>query len=172
MVDNMVKNKKDSDKKVRPNKLVNPVAQVSYNKEEMEKELQKKYFQHQVLKQQMAAFLEEKLVIENKINEITETIDAVKKLAEIKHGQEIWSSLGSKTFVRTDIKDIENVTVELGAGVFGRKTREEAIDILSKKRDELANLNNELVLELNKMNSQVTKLEPEIQFLASKMQEK
>ena len=140
------------------------------SREDMEKELQKKYMQHQLLRQQLYAFMEERVMIETKINELSETINAIKKLDDVKKDQEIWCSLGSKTFVHTDVKDIDNIAVELGAGIFGKKTREEAVEILTKRMDELIAVNKEIMTEINRMGEQLSYLEPEIQHLASMLQ--
>jgi len=131
-----------------------------------QKELQRKYVQLQILKQQMNAFLEEKIMLDNKTNELSVTIESLKKLDEIKQGEEMWSSLGSETFVRADLKDIQKVIINIGAGVFAVKSTAEAAGILEERLGELSKFDTELVAEINKINQQITRLEPELQRLA------
>lgn len=136
---------------------------------ELKEQLQRKYIQLQSLRQQLSALLEEKILLDSRVNEITTTIDAVKKLHEVKKGEEIFTSLGSGTFVRADIKDIDNLIVNIGAGVFVKKGVDETIEILQSRLDELMKIDTELVEEINKFNQQIQKIEPEIQKLASEL---
>ncbi len=132
----------------------------------MNKDLEKKYIQLQMLKQQMNAFIEEKNLLNEKISELVMTIDALKKLGSIGKGNEIWSSFGSGAFVRSDIKDVEQVLISIGAGVVVRESKERAVDILHGKLSELSVFDSEIVAEVNKMSSMIAELEPEVQRLA------
>ncbi len=131
-----------------------------------EKELQRKYMQLQVLRQQMATMLEEKVLLDEKINEVSMTIDALKKLGGVKDGEEMWSSLGSGAFVRADIKDTEKVIVGIGAGAFAKKTAADAAETLQARLEELKQLDSQFTAEINKVNRQVLMLEPEIEKAA------
>ncbi len=132
----------------------------------MSKDLEKKYIQLQMLKQQLNAFIEEKNLLNEKISELVMTIDALKKLGKISKGNEIWSSFGSGAFVRSDIKDVEQVLISIGAGVVVRESKERAIDILQGKLSELSAFDSEIVAEVNNMSSMIAELEPEVQRLA------
>lgn len=133
-----------------------------------EKILQRKYLQMQLLKQQLNALIEEKNILDDKITEIVITIDALKKLENVKKGEEIWSTLGSGAFIRSDIKDIDTVLISVGAGVVIRERREKAIEILEGRLNELNAIDKEFVAEINKYNQQINKLETEIQNLVPK----
>lgn len=131
-----------------------------------QEEFQAKYIQLQVLKQQLAAFIEEKNVIDEKYNEMNVTIDALHKMEDVTNGEEIWSSIGSGAFVRSDIKDIEKVLVAIGAGVVVRERRERAIEILQERLDQLTNLNHEIITEATKFSRAIHQLEKEVELLA------
>ncbi len=132
----------------------------------MNKDLEKKYIQLQMLKQQLNAFLEEKNLLNEKISELVVTIDALSKLGSIGKGNEIWSSFGGGAFVRSDIKDVEQVMISIGAGIVVRESKEKAVDILQGKLTELGAFDSEIVAEVNKMSSMIAELEPEVQRLA------
>ena len=140
-------------------------------KEEQQKELQKKYMTMQIFKQQISALLEEKMALDNKINEVSMTIDAVKKMKEIKDSEEIWSSLGSGTYVRADIKDIDHVTINIGSNLFMHKDTEEAIKILERRLSELKEVDEEMVSEINKFGDYVVNLESELQKYVKDLEE-
>lgn len=129
-------------------------------------ELQKKYLQLQMFRQQLQVMLEEKGMIDEKLSEMAMTMAALRELDNMKKGEEIWSSMGSGAFVRSDIKDLDKVLVSVGAGVVLKETRPKAIEILKSRMDELSQLNAELVTEINKLGEEVARLEPVVQKLA------
>ena len=135
-------------------------------KKDTQQEMQEKYIELQILKQQISSYVEQKQAIDEKEGEMNATIEALKSLPAVKKGEEIWSSLGSGTFVRSDIKDVEQVLIGIGAGIVVRESNEKAVDILQGKLNELGAFDSEIVAEVNKMNSMIAELEPEVQRLA------
>jgi len=127
-----------------------------------DEELQRRYVHLQILKQQLNAMIEEKNALNEKAAELTTTIDALNKFEDIKKGEEIWSSLGSGAFVRSDIKDVSDVLVAVGAGVVVKETRERGITIIKGRFEELQKLDQELVAEINKFAEQVQRLESQL----------
>ncbi len=138
----------------------------------MPKELEKKYIQLQMLKQQLSAFVEEKNLLNEKVSELVVTIDALNKLGNIKQGDEMWSSLGSSAFVRSDIKDIEKVLIGIGAGIVVKEEKGKAAEILHGRLSELSKLDSEMMAEINKLGSMIAELEPEVQKLAEEESKK
>jgi len=138
----------------------------------MQRELQRKYVQMQLLKQQLNALLEEKLLVDEKVSEIVTTIDALQNLGKVKKGDEIWSGLGSGSFMRSDVKDIDRVLISVGAGILIKEERSRAIDILQSRLNELNKIDRDLIAEINKFSDQINKLEPEIQRLTEEESKK
>lgn len=128
-----------------------------------EQEIQRKYLQLQMLKQQLSALLEEKNIVDEKISEILTTTNALNELGKVKQNEEIWSPLGSGAFVRSDIKDRGKVLIGIGSDVVIKESRTKAIEILQERLKEIIEIDKELSAEIEKFNSQITKLEPEIQ---------
>lgn len=128
-------------------------------------ELQEKYMELQMLKQQIASFVEQKQAVDEKVGEIHSTIEALNSLPKAKKGDEIWSPLGNGTFVRSDIKDIEKVLVAIGAGVVVKETLPKAMEILEGRARELSEISDEIVRQANLMVDRINKLEPELEQL-------
>src|SRR3989344_162277 len=63
-------------------------------KEDIEKDIQEKYIQLQMLKQQATSLLDERNQLEEQVRELPLTTDAVKQIGAVKQGSEIWSPLG------------------------------------------------------------------------------
>ena len=130
-----------------------------------EQEIQRKYMQLQLLKQQLTALLEEKNIIDEKVSELLTTSNALNELGKIKEKEEIWSPLGSGALVRSDIKDKEKVLVSIGSDIAIKETRTNALEILQERLKEIIEVDKELSAEIEKFNTQIMKLEPEIQQL-------
>ncbi|KHO48358.1 MAG: prefoldin alpha subunit [archaeon GW2011_AR5] len=138
----------------------------SASKKQDRQELQEKYLELQVLKQQISNYVEQKQAVDAKINELNASIEALKALPNVKKGEEMWSSLGSGTFVRSDIKDVEKVLVAIGAGVVTKETLPKAIEILESRVKEFSDINDEIIRQANTMVERINQLEPEVEEFA------
>ena len=136
-----------------------------------EREVQKKYIMLQMMKQQLNALAEQKNLINERIAELAVSIDALKKLKDVKEGQNIMTTLGSNVFVSADIQDTERVLVNIGNGILARKRREEAISFLELRMNEIGDIDRELTSEINKYVEEIQRLEPELQKMVEQMQE-
>lgn len=134
-----------------------------------EKELQRKYIQAQLIKQQINAMIEQKNAVDEKMQELAVSLHALSKIDEMKRGEEIWSTIGSGAFVRSDIKDIDNVLVSIGADVIAKKPRSRASEILKERLEELKKINLQIMEEVTGYAQQVEQLESEIESLAEEL---
>ncbi|MBI4174657.1 MAG: prefoldin subunit alpha, partial [Candidatus Aenigmarchaeota archaeon] len=112
-------------------------------------------------------YVEQKQALDEKENEISTTIEALKALPKIKRGEEMWSNLGSGTFVRSDIKDTEKVLVAIGAGVVSKEPLARAIEILESRVKEINEASEQIIMQANAMVERINHLEPELEKFAS-----
>ena len=140
-----------------------------HNNNSGEEELQQKYIQLQVMKQQAQSFFEEKQKLDNHLSEMSLTLDAMKKLTETKLNEEIWTSIGSGAFVKGTINDVENVLVSVGAGIVVKKDLKSAIEVMESRVTDIQKVNEELMGELNKLVESIQQLEPQVEKLAEKL---
>ena len=131
-------------------------------------QLQEKYIELQILKQQVSSLIEQKHAIDERENELNVTLAALRKLDTVKKGDEMWSSIGSGAFVRSDIKDIEKVLVAIGAGLVVKESVPKSIEILELRLHEFSDINSEVVQQINTLVSRMSKLETELQKIAGK----
>lgn len=135
-----------------------------------QEELQQKYVELQVLRQQIAHYVEQKQALDEKEAEMNATIEALRNLGTVKQGGEMWSSLGSSAFVRSDIKDTEKVMVAIGAGVVAKETAARAIEILEGRMKDLDSAGVQIIEQANAMLERINELEPRVQKLMEQMQ--
>lgn len=131
-----------------------------------EKLAQRKYMQLQMMKQQMQVYAEENHMIQEKMNELVITMDALQKISSVSKGDEMWTPVGSGGYVSASVNDTENVLIGIGAGVFIKEKREKALERVQKIIEEITALNNNVVSEMRKLIEQSQKIEMEIQGLS------
>ena len=134
------------------------------------KDLQRKYMQFQMLRQYLVALTEERANVERKLTEFALTTAALEKLDKIKQGEEMWSSLGSDCLALSEIKDNDKVVIGIGASVYMKKPVAEAREIIKSRREELIKAEKEMVAEMEALNQQLARLEPEISRLGQTVQ--
>lgn len=137
-----------------------------------EKELQQKYFHAQLLKQQASALMEEKQLIDARINEVGITTEAIKKIGDMKKSDVMWSPIGSGAFMVSSANDTENVLISVGAGVIIKTPRSHALGIVESRMKDLQHADLQVTGELNKFFQQISSIEHEMQEMVEVEQHK
>ena len=114
-----------------------------------QEELQHKYIELQIMKQRISQYVEQKQALDEKEAEMNNTIEALRNIDTVKQGEEMWSSLGSGTFVRSDIKDTKKVLVAVGAGIVTKETVPRAIEILESRVKDVDAIGMQIVEQAN-----------------------
>jgi prefoldin alpha subunit len=122
---------------------------------------QEKMMEFQVL-QNNFRMLDERLKL---INSSTEEFERTKlALEDIANNKgEAYIPLGSSYFVLGKVEDNNDILVSIGAGMAVKKTRSEAIKMVSEKMAEFENASKKVVSEMNKIETQLIKLQNELE---------
>ena len=136
------------------------------SKAELEQELQKKYIELQMLKQHLNTIAQQKQMIDERLGELNITMGALKSMSGIKKGEEIWSSLGSGAFIKSDIKDTSSVLVAVGAGVVIQESIPKAAVILESRLKDMEAVSQDVMQQAQAYMDRINKLEPEVEKLA------
>ncbi len=145
------------------------MAKKEQSREVFEKELHRKYLQLQLYKHQLNALIEEKNNMESRVAEARMTLGVLEELGKIKKNSEAWSPIGSNAFAICDVKDTENVLINVGAGVLVKSTKQRSIEIISERLEEMNSVNKTLDAEIIKYSEEVARLEPEVQRMAQQL---
>ena len=70
--------------------------------------------------------------------------------------------IGKDIFVESDIKSADKVLVNVGYGIFVKKTTEGAKDILEKQNKKLLDIRKEVINEVNNIFMKITNIEKEL----------
>lgn len=133
---------------------------------EQKDELQKKYLQYQILKQQITGMFQERSSIEEKAAEIKTALETLKSLNALSVDKSLWSPIGAGMFAKASLEDADNFMVSIGANVIVEETREKSIKLLTEREEEAAKLVGEMDAILAHYGKEIESLEEELQKLA------
>ena len=137
---------------------------------EVKRAVEERYMMLQLISGQMQEIQKEIAAMEEKANDVAGLKNNLKCLAESKAGSKSFSSLGLGTYVESEIKNTETVLVNVGAGVFVKKTAREAEEIIGKQISQLDSINMQLTENLTMLATRAQELEGELQELVSAQQ--
>ena len=128
----------------------------------MEKEKTQKYVELQLLDQQIRNIQKQLQLVENQIIELIITRQGLDELGEVKVNSETLAPLASGIFIKADIKDKDNLIVNVGSNVAVEKTREEVKELINKQLDEVKKVQNELLFQLQSLSIEAQKIEKDL----------
>src|SRR3989344_6365397 len=137
---------------------------------ELKRQVEERYMMLQLISGQMQEIQKEIAAMEEKASDVAGLKNNLKCLAESKAGSKSFSSLGLGTYVESEIKNTETVLVNVGAGVFVKKTAKEAEEIIGKQISQLDSINAQLTENLTMLSARPQELEGELQELVGAQQ--
>lgn len=97
----------------------------------------KKYMEFQILSQQIQQSQQQIQVMSQQVSELKRLSKNISEIAKSKEDSEMYTNLGVGVHIKSQIKDIKNLLVNVGAGVFVKKTPEETVKIIDQQAIEL-----------------------------------
>ena len=82
----------------------------------------------------------------------------------------MWTPLGSGAFVKSTIKDTENVLVAVGAGAAVHEPRSHAINVLDERKKELETLSSEIMGKILELSEAAESIETDLNKIIEKLQ--
>ena len=137
----------------------------------LEEEAQKKYLQLQFLKQQLQLYVEEKKLIDQKLEELDQSVAALHSLAAAKPGAAMWTPVGSGSFVAASLMDAKHVLVGIGAGAAVKTTRGEAVAVLEQRKNELDKTSTDVMGQIIQISEAAESIEQDLSSLIEKIQQ-
>lgn len=117
----------------------------------------------------LAEFLRRQLsALGDAVGSIGATVEALKRMKEVKAGTEVLVPLGPDTFVPARSEKPERVLVGVGADVVVEKPIDDAIKFLEERSDELQRAMSSIGAEVVKVEGEIEKLIPERDALVAK----
>lgn len=131
-----------------------------------EKELQTKYIELQLIDQQMAQLQKQLQQLDSSLLEIEFIKISLDDFKKIKKGSEILAPIANGIFVKADLKENDELIVNVGGNVTVAKSVEDTKKLLTEQADEIAKTRNELMHNLIHLDEHARKIEEELKKLA------
>jgi len=133
-------------------------------------ELQRILMELETYRRQMDSLRNEIQLLDSTMAELRSSLTALDALKENKAGTEILVSIGSGSFIRAELKDVERVIVGVGAGISIEKNVDEGRKILEARSEEITKTMEKLQKSVVELNDRLVKLNDEYQRLMREIQ--
>ncbi len=125
-------------------------------------ELQQRYMQLQLLEQQIKQVQKQLQTITSQLNELAYSVQSLEEFKNVKVGSEIFVPVVTGIFAKAEIKEIENVNINVGSNIAVSKSLADSKKILEDQFQELDNIRVKLSNDLQKMIAQAQLLQQQI----------
>ena len=106
----------------------------------MAEDSQKTYLEYQFLQQAIAQMHQKKAIIQNQMSEFFGLMENLESLKNSKKDSQIYAAIGSGVFVRAELKEKDNVLVNIGSNVALERSVQDAKKLVANQLDELKSL--------------------------------
>lgn len=127
-----------------------------------EQTAQRKYMQLQLFKEQLEGMVKQKQLVDEKAEELMNTVHSLTAFKSVDKESEAWSPMGSGVFVESEIKDTKEVAIAIGAGVVIKKNIGDAIKTVTKRLKEIQEVDEEITGKLQNTINNINSLQEEL----------
>jgi prefoldin alpha subunit len=128
---------------------------------EERKKIQEKALKLQVLEQQIIAVQKQIQQLEEQLEELNITKQSIEDLKKAKKGAETLSMISPGIFIKTSLLDNEEVIINVGANVAVKKKAEDAKKMIENQIEEIAAVQQQLMVDIQKLSMTAERLERE-----------
>ncbi len=136
----------------------------------MEKELQQKYLELQMLDQQIKELQKNIETVDNHISELESASQSIEEIGEVKPGTEILVPVAGGVFARTELKDNRKFIVNVGAGTTVEKSIPDTTKMITEQITEISSTREQLLGRFQQQVSRAQQLQKEVEEMQNKHQ--
>jgi len=134
------------------------------------KDIQEKFVLYQLLNQRLEEIKQHATIIQQKMVEFETTRMAVEEFKNVNENKDLLIPLGSGFFASGKSVSDKKILVELGAGIYAKKSLEDASEFIGRKRKEVDDAIQMLQMEANAITAKLGEIVPELQQAAQEQQ--
>lgn len=125
-------------------------------------EKQQRYIELQLIEQEIRNIQKQLQLVNNQIIELIFIRQSLDELGDVKIDSETLSPIASGIFIKSNIKDKDELIVNVGSNVAVKKTREEVKEMIEKQLNDIKIIQNELLINLQKLSIEADRIENEL----------
>ncbi|MDP3916966.1 MAG: prefoldin subunit alpha [Nanoarchaeota archaeon] len=137
-----------------------------------EEKLREKYMELQMFEQAMQQIQQRKAILENQKTEFLALKENLEGISKLKKDSPMYSSVGSGVFIKSELKDPDNVLVNIGSGIALEKTVPESIRLVENQISELNKIEKHIEKELEDYSKKGAILNEEMAKLSAQHEHK
>lgn len=141
-----------------------------HNHSNEEEEIQQRYVQLQLISQQINQIREQLEYVSARIMEMDELNHNLEQMKSWEGRKEILAPIGMNTFVRAELKDSNEVIMDVGSKVMLSKSIESAKETNKLQIDELREFSLQITNELSRLSHEHSAIESELASIIQKTQ--
>jgi prefoldin alpha subunit len=145
-------------------KQVSKTKKVS--QEEMQKRLQEKYMEYQMIEEQTKKVQEQLDTFDKQIEELNTIQNAVEDLEKTRKGTEIFVPVSSGIFIKAEIKKTTELLVNVGDNVVVEKSIKDAIELIKKQQTDIQDYKSKVTENASMLMIHSKKIEQEVLEMA------
>jgi prefoldin alpha subunit len=126
------------------------------------RQLQEKYMQMQLIEQQIQQVQKQLKLLESQMQELNLTEQALDDLKKTKTGTEILVPMASGIFVKAELKDNKELSVNVGADTVVKKSVDETKQLIAGQLEDINKMQQDLADNLEKLTGSAQMLEKEL----------
>ena len=134
--------------------------------QEPAKDIQEKFVLYQLLNQRLEELKQHAMMIQHKMVEFETSKFALNEMKGAKPESEMLVPVGSGVYTFGKSSSLQDVLIDLGAGVLAKKTLEDATGFIEKKKKEVEDAAQLLQAEANAITAKLQEIIPELQKAA------
>ncbi|HLC99186.1 MAG TPA: prefoldin subunit alpha [Candidatus Nanoarchaeia archaeon] len=128
----------------------------------MQKELQKRYLELQLLDQQIKQIQKNIELIENQMAELESMSISLEELSSVKPGTEIFVPVAGGVFAKAELKDNKDLVINVGAGTAVKKSITQTKGMIANQINDIASARDELLMQLHQFVSKAQKIQQDL----------
>lgn len=135
---------------------------------EDKEKLQELYLKFQFLHEQIKEIEKQTQLFNNQIVELTATSQSLDDFKNLKQGTEILVPINQGMYAKAELKNNKELLVNVGASVAVKKNIEDTKKLITKQIEDVKEIQEQMLLNLQKLAMHATLIEKEISELSSK----
>jgi prefoldin alpha subunit len=131
-------------------------------KEKQNIELERRYYDLQILGEQINELQKQSEEISSKIYEVTSAISAIGELGRGKEAEETFFPIAGGIYARGRITDSENLLLNAGADIVVERKASDVVEMLQHQLSELKKYNEEILAQIEQFSNAAAQTEQEL----------
>lgn len=134
--------------------------------EKNEEELKRKYVHLQLLHQQAVQLHKQVQAFEAQLGELDNVRNALAEISHAEIGRELFAPLSGGIFIKAELKDNQDLLVNVGGNTCVKKTVPDTIKMIDDQINEITDYKEQIKLKVHEIVSRMRKIEAEMEAFA------